>query len=52
MEAQLQVIKKADIFNEGKYKKLAEQVIKDENDEYKVDIKEIEKPVTVEEYEK
>lgn len=46
---QLQVIKKADIFSEGKYKKMADDHIKD-GDEHFVDLNEVEKPVTVEEY--
>lgn len=46
---QLQVIKKADIFGEGKYKKMANEQIKD-GDEHFVDLNEVEKPVTVEEY--
>lgn len=51
MEAnQLQVIKKADIFNEGKYKRLANQVLQGSDDEHPVDLYEVEKPVTVESY--
>ena len=40
---QLQVIKKADIFNEGKYKKLAEEMVI-EGEEYYVNLKEDDDP--------
>lgn len=49
---QLQVIKKAEIFTEGKYKRMADEIIRDEEDEYVIDLKEHEKPITCEDYEK
>ena len=40
---QLQVIKKAEIFNDGKYKRMAEVMVK-EGEEYFVDLKEDDNP--------